>query len=225
MECADICLKGVLEPGERKMNYIVLKKEFKEQIKGCLDRFSKTEENKEIYCIAFDCDSDSGSICLRYANKKSLEERRKDWEKYSYMYKPHGLQGLFGYKYSTGDFKFIEHDFTGNVKWFLDSYYYYRVGDYYGKDQPIKNMLWEQKYSEDELKNVMLGIWETMIIETIHELKSEISMIDTTDDFLMYMCDHDISYEDLDMWVRKTNEGSLVDELKSKMYGIGELLD
>ena len=111
------------------------------------------------------------------------------------------------------------------IMWFLDSYYYYRVGDYYGKDQPIKNMLWEQKYSEDELKNVMPGIWETMIIETIHELKSEISMIDTTDDFLMYMCDHDISYEDLDMWVRKTNEGSLVDELKSKMYGIGELLD
>ena len=197
------------------MNFDEIKKEFKVQVKACLDKFATTKENKQVYSIVFDCDSETGGICLRYSNIHMFEEMKKDWDNYAYMYEPYGLNGLFGCKYnSVGDFKMLDIHFEKNVEKFLDSYYFYSIGEYYGEDEPLKTISVNGKdYDENTLQDEMPKIWEKLIIETINELKEELSNIDITDDFIMYMCDHDISNEDFELWIRKTNDAVLIDKL------------
>ncbi len=201
------------------MNYDEIKSDFKAQVKTGLDILVKSEENKDVYALVFDCDSSTGEVALVYNNIHMFEEMKKDWEKYKYMYEPYGLNGLFGFKYnSVGDFKIIDLDFEGDVERFLDSYYYYSVGHYYGEGEPLGSISMNgNEYDADALKNEMPRIWETLIIETINELKEELINIDTTDDFIMFMCDHDISNEDFEMWIRKTNDSALIDKLASIM--------
>lgn len=201
------------------MKYEELKNDFKEQIAGALNDFSATEQNNKVYAIVFDCDLDNGQIVLRYSNQENFEKLKMTWEEYKDMYKPYGQNGLFGLKYnSVGDFPMLKYEYSGMTKHFLDSYYYYRIGDYFGEGESVDvSEISGQTLDEDQLESEMESIFIRMITNTIDEIKDVLETINCEEDHLVFMCDHDISNADFEKWVRKTNEGKLVDKLAQIM--------
>lgn len=201
------------------MKYEELRNDFKEQIVCTLKDFSTTEQNKNVYVIVFDCDLDVGQIVLRYCNLEKFENLKQEWEEYEYMYEPYGQNGLFGLKYnSVGDFPMLKYGYNGMTKHFLDSYYYYSVGDYYGEEKPIEVFeINGQKLKKNKLKKEIENIFVTMIVDTIYDIKNMSDIINYDDDYLVFMCDHDISNDDFEEWVRKTNDDELVDKLAQIM--------
>lgn len=201
------------------MKYEELKRDFREQILCTLNDFSTTEQNKNVYAIVFDCDLGNGQIILRYSNLENFEKLKQSWEEYKYMYKPYGQNGLFGLKYhSVGDFPMLKYEYNGVTKHFLDSYYYYSVGDYYGGEEPVNFIeINGQILKEDNLSTEIENVFIRMIIETICEIKDMSGIINYDEDYLVFMCDHDISNEDFEIWVRKTNDDKVVDKLAKIM--------
>ncbi len=196
------------------MKYEDLRDDFRAQVITALEEFSKTEQNKAVYAIAFDCDTENGAIVLRYANSEVFEKLKESWDDaYADMYKPYGQNGLFGLKYSVGDFEMLKYEYSGLTSSFQDSFYFYSVGDYYGEGEPISEIEIDGRVlAEEELEDEINDVFERMIIETIEEVKNMPS-IDFDKDSLVFMCDHDISNEDFKMWVRKTNDEELVERL------------
>lgn len=182
---------------------------FYEAVREALDRFALTAENAEVYALVFDCDSDVGQICLRYANAAHFAAMLQSYERYKYMYEPrgYGKYGLRGYKYSVGDFPFIEFDYPAGVTEFLDTYYYYETGDYCGAGEPIAGL--ESSYKE---------IWRAMLLSCIRRLKAEYTGLRTTDDFIVYMCDHDQSDEDTEALIQLTVDAGLFNRLLQDSY-------
>ena len=75
-----------------------------------LTEFAKTEANKDVYAIVFDCEVADQYVYLRYASESDYEILLADYEKYARYYEPYGLNGLLGYKYNqVGDFHYIEY--------------------------------------------------------------------------------------------------------------------
>ena len=102
------------------------------------------------------------------------------------MYEPYGQNGLFGLKYNS-------------------------VGGYYGEDKPINVIeISGQTLEGDNLRTEIENIFIRMIIDTISEIKDMLGIINYDDDYLVFMCDHDISNDDFEKWVRKTNDDKLV---------------
>ncbi len=194
------------------MKYRDLRNDFKEQIISKLKEFANTEHNKDVYAIVFDCTSDVGGIYLKYSNNEHFEVLKETWDKYKSLYKPYGKNGLFGLKYnSVGNFIGLKDSYTGLTNRFLNSIYYYHVGDYWGEGEPIETMEIDGLEC-DNLSSLIDDIFIRMIIETIEDVKN-MSQINFTEDCLVFMCDHDISNEDFKMWVEKTNDRDLVEKL------------
>lgn len=189
------------------LDICALQESFYHSIKEALDRFVQTGFNTEVYALVFDCDSDGGQICLRYANTAYFNESLKDFEQYKYMFGPYGKYGLRGYKYSVGDFPFIDFEYSPQVQQFLDTYYYYDTGDYCGEGAPIAGL--EETYKE---------IWKDMILSCIRRLKGEYRKLRTTDDFIIFMCDHDQSDEDTEEWIKWTVDSELFSKLLNDSY-------
>lgn len=130
------------------------------------------------------------------------------------MYKPYGKYGLHGMKYSVGDFGFIDWKMSEEIEYFLDSCYYYSTGDYFGKGEPMKSLeINGQELKESDLKKNIKEIWENLILTCIKRLKCNDVRIDTTEDFIIFMRDHDISNEELEIYVRKTTDDKLFKKL------------
>lgn len=189
------------------LNIQELYESFYDSIEEALDQFAPTQENTDVYALVFDCDSEGGQLCLRYSNIAHFDEMLKTYEHYEYMYAPYGKYGLRGYKYAVGDFPFIDFEYPLLVKHFLDSYYYYDTGDYGGEGQPIPG-----------LENTYREIWKGMILSCIRRLKEKYPKLHTTDDFIIYMCDHDQSDEDTEEWIKWTVEPRLFDRLLKDSY-------
>ena len=93
-----------------------------QSFKKALADFAKTEDNKEVYAVVFDCNIPYFDVCLRYANARDYEKRSADYDKYADLYKPYGRKGLFGFKYNAvGDFKRIDFAEDSVVKYFRSS--------------------------------------------------------------------------------------------------------
>lgn len=180
---------------------------FYKSIKDALDKFSRTEDNFQVYALVFDCDSETGQICLRYSNIAHFNKELEEYERYRYMFEPYGKYGLRGYKYSVGDFRFIDFEYDAVVEHFLDSYYYYATGDDCGKGDPIAG-----------LENDYMQIWKDMILSCIKRLQVEYSGLRTTDDFIIYMCDHDQSDEMAEEWIKLTVPEALFRKLLNDSY-------
>lgn len=189
------------------LNIHQLHKSFYDSIQEALDRFAQTEGNTDVYALVFDCDSEGGQICLRYSNMAHFNETLKAYEQYKYMFAPYGKYGLRGYKYAVGDFPFIDFEYPSLVQQFLDAYYYYDTGDYWGEGEPIAG-----------LENTYREIWKEMILSCIRQLQKEYPKLHTTDDFIIYMCDHDQSDEDTEEWMKWTVEPALFDRLLNDSY-------
>lgn len=186
--------------------------ELQEAFYGCivnaLDQFARTESNFQVYALVFDCDSqETGQISLRYANMDHFNRELENYERYRYMYEPYGKYGLRGYQYSVGDFPFIHFEYPPIVASFLDSYYYYATGDYCGDGAPVMGL--EKSYRT---------IWKDMILSCIKRIKKEYSGLRVTDDFIIFMCDHDQSDEDTEEWIKWTVEEELFQKLLNDSY-------
>ena len=46
-----------------------------QSFKKAIIDFSKTENNKDVYAVVFDCDLSNFSVCIRYANENDYEKR------------------------------------------------------------------------------------------------------------------------------------------------------
>lgn len=113
----------------------------------------------------------------------------------------------------------LKYGYNGMTKHFLDSYYYYySVGDYYGEEKPIEVFeINGQKLKKNKLRKEIENIFITMIVDTIYEIKNMSDIINYDDDYLVFMCDYDISNDDFEKWVRKTNDDKIVDKLAQIM--------
>ena len=119
------------------LNYNTIKESFYNNFKEAIINFSKSDDNKDVYAIVFDCDNDNGQVCIRYANEKFFEALKKDYEKYKNMFDKYVKYSLVAYKYFTGNFKYIDFEEKDEMKHFDDTYYYYITEDkYYGDDKP-----------------------------------------------------------------------------------------
>ncbi|MBQ4531214.1 MAG: hypothetical protein IJA36_11530 [Lachnospiraceae bacterium] len=188
------------------MDIAMLKEEFYQCIVEALKKFSVDENNTDVYVMAFDCDSSVGMISLRYRNRQQFNSELNTYEDYNkkYGWKIYGLQGS---EYDPGEFEFINYQKTALVKHFLDSYYYHAVGEYYGEGTPIK-----------EIKNNYKTIFWDMIVDTIQRLKEEMKSlgIHTTEKFIMFHCDHDQSYEEVEKMMRMTVESDILQSLREE---------
>lgn len=193
------------ESSEQSVDVALLKNEFYSCIVEALEKFSSSEHNKDVYALVFDCDSDVGVISLRYRNRQQFQNKISKYEEYNKKY-GWAVYGLHGSEYEPGEFPFIEYKDTKLVKHFKDSYYYYAVGDYYGEGKPMVDI-------KDNYEDIF---WE-IIIDIIERLKCTAIQIGihTTEDFIIFHCDHDQSYEDRDKMICKT-----VDEETMKRIGI-----
>ena len=185
------------------MELAVLNHEFYTCIRAALKEFSKTEENREVYVLALDCDSDVGMISLRYNNRLRFLEKIPEYEEYEKEY-GWNVYGLYGSEYDVGEFGFINYKNTELVKHFKDSYYYHSMGVYFGEDEPMEDI-------KDNRKEIL---W-TMVTEAIIRLKEEIGEleIDTVDDFIFFACDHDQSDEERMVMMRRTVDQELMEQL------------
>lgn len=196
------------------MKYEELKNDFKKRILCTLNDFSTTKQNKNVYAIVFDCDLEVGQIVLRYSNLENFENLKQSWENYKYMYRPYGQNGLFGLKYDVGGFPMLKYAYDGMTEHFLNSCYYYSVGDYYGEGEPINAIeLSGQTLKGDNLGAEIENIFIKMIMDIIDEIRGMSDIINYDDDYLVFMCTHDITNDDFEKWVRKTNDDKLVDKL------------
>lgn len=188
------------------IDYEIVSKSFYTIFKEAILKFSKSEDNKQVYAIVFDCDNDNGQVCIRYANEKFFEDFMKNYEKYKSMFEKYGKYNLVAYKYSTGDFKFIDFEEKNEMKHFDDTYYYYITEDkYYGDDKPYEIIVENGKKTniKNDL-NALQNMWERLIIENINKLLKEDLGIDKTDDYIMFMVLHDQSDEDIKKYINKT---------------------
>lgn len=185
------------------MNVKLLKDEFHNSIVDALKKFSESAENRDVYAMVLDCDSSVGMVSLRYRNKSAFKSELSTYEEYEkkYGWKTYGLHGS---EYDPGEFAFIEYQKSDFVRHFEDSYYYYAVGEYYGKGEPLDDI-------EDDYEEIF---WD-MIIDTINRIKGEIKEIGihTTDNFIFFHCDHDQSYEERDKMMSMTVDSELMRSL------------
>ncbi|WP_294372532.1 hypothetical protein [uncultured Clostridium sp.] len=196
-----------------------LKENFFYCVKEELNKFAKTKENKDVYAIVFDCDNSVGQVVIRAGNIKRYKESLIDFDKYADMYEPYGKIGIRGYKYSVGDFDFIEVTFNEYVTKFFDIYYYVMTGEepYYDYE--------DEDYEEETVIDVTLEMkqdykifFEELILDCINKLKNVTENIDKTDDFIMYMCYHDCSDEDAEELMKKTVDKELFEKLLKDSY-------
>lgn len=200
--------------------------------KKTLTEFAKTEANKDVYAIVFDCEVADQYVYLRYASESDYEKLLANYERYAHMYEPYGLKGLFGYKYnSIGDFNYIECDAANDIlDQFRDRYdrvqrYEFDIFEdenaerpdvafeYKGKtlkcDTPVKELL----ECENRLSEKLFSLFEDIIVNCIERLKADDLGLDKTADFIMFMCDHDESNEDFAEGVSRTVDKKLFERL------------
>lgn len=188
------------------MDYQILSESFYTNFKEAIIKFAKSEDNKSVYAIVFDCDEDGGQVCIRYANEKYFETIMEDYDKYKKSFESYGKYSLVAYKYYVGDFKFIDFEEKGEMKHFNDTYYYYITEHkYFGEGNPIEIV----KYDNNKINiktdlNYLDELWKKLIIENIKRLQDEDLGIDKTDDFVMFMTLHDQSDEEIKEYLKRT---------------------
>ncbi|MDE7363386.1 MAG: hypothetical protein K2N27_00645 [Ruminococcus sp.] len=199
--------------------------------------FAKSKNNKNIYAFVFDCDLGNFNLCLRYANERDYKNRLADYDKYAYMCQPYGKKGLFGYKYSVGDFGRIDWKVEGEIMHFFNSGYCQVVDAvYYGNAiRPADTFEYNGEFLKGDtqtellhcydgafykdgvffvgLGDKLMNILEEIIVNCILRLKNDDLGLDQTDDFIMFMCDHDISNATLAEYVKRTVDKDIFEQL------------
>lgn len=209
-----------------------------ESFKKAIISFTNTGNNKDVYAIVFDCDISNFCVCIRYANEDDYKKRLIDYDKYAYMYKPYGKKGLWGYKYnSVGDFNRIEWEADATVNYFFKSGYCQSVDAVYyeNADRPADTFEYKGMILKGDVKTELLhccngkfqkdgeffiglaselsGIFEDIIINCILRFKDDELGLDKTDDFIMFMSDHDISDTTFAEYVSRTVDKNIFDQL------------
>ena len=209
-----------------------------QSFKKTLADFAKTEDNKEVYAVVFDCNIPYFDVCLRYANARDYQKRSADYDKYADLYKPYGKKGLFGFKYNAvGDFKRIDFAEDSAVKYFRSSgccqsaeAVYYDDADrpadtfsYRGEmlrgDVETELMHYDDGAFQKDgafflgLAPKLMELFEEMVVSCILRLKEDELGLDQTDDFIMFMCGHDESNADFAAHVSRTVEKDLFEQL------------
>lgn len=203
------------------MTFQELKDSFYHSILSELRLFAQTEANKNIYAIAFDCNSEVGQVSLRYGSNAHFKEISKNFHKVSKYYRPYGRYGLRGQQYDVGEFVFIgslEHNgyiflnFDSDTSHFFDSYYYHNIGDYFGEGEPIEG------FDSGEVLNreTVTPLFQEMVIDCINRLKENGGLINTTEDFIIFMCDLQNSPEENAELLKKTVDPKLFDKLMAE---------
>lgn len=172
-----------------------LNNQFYQVIEAAVKKFINTDENKDVYALVFDCEEDTGDVFLRYANERMFQqEMLPNWDRWADMFEPYGKYGLRGLKYAIGDFKFIDYDKgNGLLDHFLQSYYFYEYDRYsHRDDEPM------------DIKDDHMEIWEDMILACINRLKENLEGLNMTEDFIVFMCGHDQSYEGTEEYIKRT---------------------
>ena len=201
------------------MTFSELKDKFYQSMYSELFAFSKTNNNKDIYSLVFDCESDIAQICLRYGNEAHYAKISKDFEKYADLYNGK-RNGLHGQKYSVGEFPFIgsvEYNgyvflqFDEQTEHFLKSCYYHNIGEYYGEGDPIEQLDSGEVLNETTVKE----LFYEMIIDCIERLKQNIGFLNITQDFIFYMCDSTYSSLENEELMKKTVDSDILDKLNN----------
>ncbi len=200
------------------MDIYEIMEEFYGCIKKALEEFAKTEDNKDVYAMVFDCTSEIGQIAFRYNNRAHFTAHLAEYERY---YKEYGwsVYGLHGSEYEPGEFAFIDYETTKLVEHYFDSYYYYSWDEnYFGEGEP-EGLLDKEGNVSKESETFRASLWD-LVIKTIERLMDDIHKgdigIDISDDFIFFHCDHDQSYEERDKMISKTVSSKLMDKLINK---------
>ena len=209
-----------------------------QSFKKAIIDFSKTENNKDVYAVVFDCDLSNFSVCIRYANENDYEKRLINYDKYAYMYKPYGKKGLLGYKYnSVGDFNRIEWEADSAIKHFFNSCRCQSTDAVYyeNADRPADTFEYKGAILRGDVQTELLhccngefqkdgefyiglaselsDVFEELIINCILRLKDDYLGLDKTDNFIVFMSDHDISNATFSEYVSRTVDKNIFDQL------------
>lgn len=194
-----------------------VKESYYQSIKKALMNFSQTEKNLDLYALVFDCDSSVGKIVLRYGSIPDFTKQLEDFEKYADLYRPYGKSGLRGYQYDVGNFAYLDYKVTEEMKIFQDYYYYYMTGDFCWN--------WEECFIPEhveELEKDCKKVLEEIVLYCIQKLKENFIKLNVTDDFIMYMCDHDQTYKEKEDMIKQTVDEKLFKKLLDYDYAISE---
>lgn len=212
-------------------------------IHDALEIFSKTEENKDVYAIALQLESDVGGITLKYMTKSLFREVAAYYK--GRGYKDCQLYGLHRLEYyGLGNFSRIEcSDYSEILQYFFDMYYFIQTKLWYGKGiypKQLKTIDGSNIFQMEEYKDrivppkamvivpkeedrIYWGIaarycelFFEIVIDVIEKLKENTDFIDKTEDFVIYASDHDVSYETFDELFLKTVDKDTYNTLLSR---------
>ncbi len=144
--------------------------------KNCIEDFSSSQNNKNVYALVFDLNESYGDILLSINTEEGLKNTIDSMYP---NYTEDQITGLNGLRYNPGDFFFFDMcKFPEEViEWSLNYNKY------------LSNLKSDKAYLNNTEK------FSDTICKVIHDLDSVITKLDRTEDFLVYHCFHDVDEE------------------------------
>ncbi len=176
-----------------------------QQCQGCISRFSKSEENKQVYAfvIEFDVVNDSSKICWN-----TLGGLKKTLAKDCYKdYSPSKINAFDGVKYNSGDFSFEDYCFPDS-----------EIGRMYAE---FANQL-DDKSDEYEARAEQDR--RSALIRAIERLRPDFTQFDLTPDFVAYVSDWQRYRSDWPATMRATIPEGLFNKLFPSFKEVGQIL-
>lgn len=194
------------------MEYIKIKEELYLSVLNQLKEFAKSAKANNIYAIAFDLDE--FDYVLRYQTLAGYCETKTEYiSRHGYKEDAFRNESLTGFKYGIGDFQFIEETAeerfgsTGYLKNFFDSMTYYAC-DYIEDESRI--------IPRDELPDDLYQFLLESCLYCAEKLKDNLGFLNKTEDFIIFVAEHDSSDERKLNLISKTVDHYLFQKLCPK---------
>lgn len=170
--------------------YQSLEKLLFEECKTNIKKFIKSENNKNVYVFAIECDPEDTGICNICIN--TLDGFKEVLSKYYKDYSNEDLYGITGVKYNTGDFIFrIKLENQELRKMFNDYARFIQSLDIdLEKDLKVYNIQYELLLSS--------------AVSVVNNLSNDLYSLNQTDDFITFVTTYDITEEEQENLYRLT---------------------
>ncbi|WP_105620079.1 DUF4303 domain-containing protein [Vallitalea okinawensis] len=188
----------------KRNHFQQLEKELKVACLEVIEKLRTSDDNDDIYAFALDVDEDYGTIVIAVNSESLLSARIQ--EVYP-TYTEERINGVSGLKYNTGDFSltYPADNMSENLKVLSNTYYDVLVNADYSR-------------YEKQIFQYKCKFLETMV-SVLDGISGAFSKLNTTDDFIYYVIQHDVSEEDILSLMRRTNSCNRINSIFPEFEG------
>ena len=207
-----------LESIEGKELFLVDEKKFEDLLfidcEKKIIEFSKGEENKDVYAVVLEIDTEVGQIGISINTNEALENTIKQ---HYPNYSMERILGLSGLKYNPGDFsyRFFEEFLSNESNEILNAYYC--INNEHFISEISKPIAFKSDFFDHAL--LLIGI------NIVNRLKSTFQCLNKTSDFIAYPCINDIDTDTLLSLIKKTNSLETINKVFPEINDYKKYLD